>query len=44
MSSRKLLLTVVSIALLLLAAECAGRPPWPGAGDVSKDRSSRVAP
>gem|GEM_PF-3211945 len=35
----KLLLTVSLILLLIAVSLCAGRPPWPGAGDTSKDRS-----
>lgn len=41
MSSRVLLIVIVSL-LLILGAECIGRPPWPGSGDPSKDRTGTV--
>ena len=40
MNSRLILILLFSVLLLLLMGRCGERPPWPGAGDVSKDRTS----
>ncbi len=44
MNLKNLFLVIISIILLLIAGRCLQRPPWPGAGDETKDRTSEIQP